>query len=419
MSSANLQGLQAFPEELEDRESWLEPFDWYREMREENPVRYDPERQSWDVFRYGDVKQILDDDETFSVNPRLASDFVEPDNPGEGLIFDTMLFQDPPRHDELRDVVDDEFQPRTLREREPHFRELAADLLDDAIEDDGDEGGTETEMELVDDLAYPFPVTVVAEFLGVPAEERDRFKEWSDTLVSAASADEGSGEYVERQQQAQMEMAQYFMEMIADRRESPQDDLMSQIVTAETSDGDRLSREEALGMCILLLIAGNITTTNLITNAVRCFSDADDDLFDRLRGDERALTTALEEVLRYRSPVQAMTRIATEDVTMRGETIEEGDRVIVWLGSANRDERQFEDADDFRPDRSPNQHLGFGHGTHYCLGAPLARLEAKIALTELLDRIGDVRLADEELRPTRSSFIYGVESLPIRYENRS
>ncbi|WP_135825209.1 cytochrome P450 [Halorussus ruber] len=412
MSSANPQGLQAFPEELQDRESWLEPFDWYREMREDDPVRYDPDRQTWDVFRYDDVKAILDDDEAFSVNPRLASDFVEPDNPGEGLIFDTMLFQDPPRHDELRSVVDDEFQPRTLREREPHFRELATEMLESAIADDGDE------MEVVADLAYPLPVTVIAELLGVPAEERDQFKEWSDTLVSAASDDEGGEEFAERQQQTQMEMAQYFMEMIEDRRENPRDDLMSQIVTAELSDGSHLSQEEALGMCILLLIAGNITTTNLVTNAVRCFADADGDLFDRLRGDEQALTNALEETLRYRSPVQAMSRIAAEDVTMRGETIEEGDRVIVWLGSANRDERQFEDADTFKPDRSPNQHLGFGHGTHYCLGAPLARLEAKIALTELLVRVEDVRIAETELQPTRSSFIYGVESLPIRYSER-
>jgi cytochrome P450 len=412
MSSADPQGLQTFPEELQDRESWLEPFDWYRRMREEAPVRYDPGRGSWDVFRYEDVKRVLDDDETFSVNPRLADDFVEPDNPGEGLIFDTMLFEDPPRHDELRSVVDDQFQPRTLREREPHFRDLAGDLLDDAVDRDGDT------LEVVEDLAYPLPVTVIAELLGVPAEERDRFKRWSDTLVEAAADDEGDEEYAQRQQQAQMEMAQYFLEMIEDRREDPRDDLMSRMVTAELSDGSTLSQEEVLGMCILLLIAGNITTTNLVANAVRCFADADADLFDRLRGDEKALTNALEEVLRYRSPVQAMSRVAAEDVTMRGETIEAGDRVIVWLGSANRDERRFDAADEFRPDRSPNQHLGFGHGTHYCLGAPLARLEAKVGLAELLERVENVELAAEDLRPTRSSFIYGVEALPVEYDER-
>ncbi|WP_138006553.1 cytochrome P450 [Halalkalirubrum salinum] len=411
MSSAGPQGLQAVPKELQDRESWLEPFEWYERMREEAPVRYDPERRTWDIFRYEDVKRVLDDDAVFSVNPREADDFVEPERPGEGLIFDTMLFQDPPRHDELRGVVDDWFQPRALADREPHFRELAGELLDDAV-------GADEQLDIVKDLAYPFPVTVIAELLGVPSSDRDRFKTWSDTLVEAASDDESVDAFADRQQQIQMEMAQYFLEMIEDRRENPQEDLLSVIVTAESSSGERLSQEEALGMCILLLVAGNITTSNLIANAVRCFAEVDADLFDELRGDDRALTSAIEEVLRYRSPVQAMSRVATEDVTMHGETIGAGDRIIAWLGSANRDERQFEAADAFRPDRSPNQHLGFGYGTHYCLGAPLARLEAKVGLSELLDRVENVQLAEAPLQPTRSSFIYGVESLPIRYDER-
>lgn len=411
MSSAGPQGLQAIPEELQDRRSWLDPFNWYHRMREEAPVRYDSERRTWDVFRYEDVKRVLDDDETFSVDPREADDFVEPEGPGQGLILDTMLFEDPPRHDELRGVVDEWFQPRTLADREPHFRELAGELLDDAV-------GTHGQMDVVEDLAYPFPVMVIAELLGISSSDRDQFKTWSDTIVEAASDEESVDAYAERQQQTQMEMAQYFLEMIENRRETPQEDLLSVIVTAESDAGGRLSREEALGMCILLLVAGNITTTNLIANAVRCFAEADADLFDELRGDDRMLTSAIEEVLRYRSPVQAMSRVATEDVTMRGETIKAGDRIIVWLGSANRDERQFEEADTFRPNRSSNQHLGFGHGTHYCLGAPLARLEAKVGLSELLDRVEDIRLTEAPLQPTRSSFIYGVESLPIRYNER-
>ncbi|MFU8869844.1 MAG: cytochrome P450, partial [Natronococcus sp.] len=136
MSSADPQGLQAFPDELSSREAWLEPFDWYREMRETAPVRYDPSRGCWDVFRYADVKRVLDDDGTFSVNPRLADDFREPERPEEGLLFETMLFQDPPRHDELRGVVDDAFEPRAIRELEPEIRELATDLLSDALADD-------------------------------------------------------------------------------------------------------------------------------------------------------------------------------------------------------------------------------------------------------------------------------------------
>lgn len=406
MSSADAQGLQAFPEELASREAWLEPFDWYRRMRENAPVRYDPSRETWDVFRYDDVKTLLDDDARFSVNPRNASDFQEPEGEGAGLILDTMLFQDPPRHDELRGIVDDAFQPRAIRDLEPRIRELTGELLDEAL------AANDGEMDLVEDLAYPLPVIVIAELLGVPADDRARFKQWSDTLV-AVTSDDGEGS-AERQQQAQMEMATYFMELIEKRREDPRDDLISRIATAELDDGTRLPREEALGMCMLLLIAGNITTTNLITNATRCFGNHD--LFAPLSGDESALSTAIEEVLRYRSPVQAMTRVAVEDVTIHGRSIEEGDRLVAWLGSGNRDERRFDDADAFVPDRTPNQHFGFGYGTHYCVGAPLARLEARVAISELLDRLETVALADAELTPTRSSFIYGVESLPIRFE---
>ncbi len=405
MSSAEPQGLQAFPEALSTREAWLEPYGWYREMRENEPVRYDPGRNSWDVFRYADVKQILNDDATFSVDPSKGTDFVEPEGEGAGLILDTMLFEDPPRHDELRGVVEDSFRPRAIRELEPRIRELTREILDDALEDEG-------EMDLVSEFAYPLPVVVIAELLGVPVEDRDRFKEWSDAIVSSASDDEGGAEFAERQQEVQREMGFYFLQLIEERRENPREDLISTIATAEI-DGEPLPREEVLGTCMLLLVAGNITTTNLITNAVRCFGESG--LFDAYVDAGAVPTPAIEEALRYRAPVQAMTRIATEDVTVAGETIGAGDRVIAWMGSANRDGRQFPDGDSFVPDRSPNQHLGFGHGTHYCLGAPLARLEAEAALSELFDRLADVEISETTLHPTRSSFIYGVESLPLRY----
>lgn len=407
MSSADPQGIQAFPEALTEPDAWLEPFEWYQEMREGSPVRYDPARGSWDVFRHADVKRVISDDETFSVDPRNASDFVEAGGEGEGLILDTMLFQDPPRHDELRAIVEEAFSPRVVAELEPRLRELMGDLLDDAL---ATNDGT---MDLVDELAYPFPVIVIAEVLGVPSEDRAQFGEWSESLVAAADGEAGA-EVAERQQASQREMAMYFLELIEDRRENPRDDLLSTIATAELSDGSTLPQQEALGMCMLLLIAGNITTTNLITNAVRCFGNHD--LFAELAGEENAIGTAVEEVLRYRAPVQAMTRVARSDVTLGGETIEEGDRLVAWLGSANRDSRQFATADEFVVDRAPTGHLGFGHGTHYCLGAPLARLEARVALSELLSRVDGLALADTDLSPTRSSFIYGVESLPIRYD---
>ncbi|MGA9400721.1 cytochrome P450 [Haladaptatus sp.] len=408
MSSSNPQGLQAFPDELSERKAWLEPFDWYREMREQEPVRYDPVRHVWDVFRYDDVKTILADDERFSVSPRNADGFQEPEGEEAGVMLDTMLLQDPPRHDELRGVVDDEFSPRSIRELEPRIRKLTTELLDEIL-------GEGDEIDLVEEFAYPLPVIVIAELLGVPAEDRDQFKTWSDAIVSAASEDENMEEFYERQGEMRQEMAFYFVQLMEDRRENPQDDLISTLVNAEI-DGEPLSHREILGTCILLLVAGNITTTNLITNAMRCFDE--DDTFDSLAGDDKALTTAIEEVLRYRSPVQAMTRVAMEDVTIGGETIEEGDRIVVWMGAANRDERKFDDADEFRADRVPNQHLGFGYSTHYCLGAPLARLEAKVALSELFSRVSNITIPETTFEPTRSSFIYGVDSLPIRFEQK-
>lgn len=412
MSASDLGGLRVLPDELDTRSAWLDPFDWYREMRETAPVRYDPDRYVWDVFRYDDVKTVMDDDELFSASPRNATDFEEPEGEDEGLILDTMLLQDPPRHDELRSVVDDAFEPRAVRELEPRIREVADSLLDEALV------GTTGEIDLVSALSYPLPVIVIAELLGVPESDRDQFRRWSHMLTRAASDDVDTEEFMREQREAGEEMATYFLTEIQDRRQEPRDDLLTTIATEEGSGG-RLSHREALGTCILLLVAGNITTTNLITNAVRCFGEADGDLYGRVARDEQFLTSAVEEVLRYRSPVQAMTRVAMEDVELGGETIEAGETLAVWLGSANHDDRQFAEPGSFRPGRSPNQHLAFGHGTHYCLGAPLARLEAKVALSTLADRLSTIELADAELQPTRSSFVYGVESLPVQYEKGS
>lgn len=396
------------PSALSDRESWLEPFDWYEQMRADAPVRYDERRGAWDVFRYDAVKSVLDDDERFSVDPRNAAGA----RPGEddGPIGGTMLTRDPPRHDELRSVVEEAFRPRQLRELEPRMRAMTHELLDEALAD------ADGQFDLVEALSYPLPVIVIAELLGVPSDEREQFKRWSDTVVRSADDTAEAETVVDDQQNAGEEMADYFARQIEARRQEPRDDLLTTIATNE-GDGGRLSRREALGMCTLLLTAGNITTTNLITNAVRCLDTQDAETHARLADDEAALTSAIEETLRHRSPVQAILRNVTEETELGGETLQPGEEVVLWAGSANRDEHQFDDADSFQPDRSPNQHLGFGYGTHYCLGAPLARLEAKVALDVLLNRLSGIEVVDTELQPVRSSFIYGVESLPVSYES--
>ena len=394
------------PEALSSRQRWLEPFEWYREMRADSPVRYDTDRELWDVFRYGDVKHVLDNDAVFSADPSTTG-FGDEFADAEGEpppVFDTMLFADPPEHDRLRGVVADFFTPRAISEQADRIRELTEGYVDDL----------DDEFDLVSELAYPMPVDVIAELLGVPTDDRAQFKRWSDTLVERPeSTTEAEMEaFQQRQQETQREMGEYFSALIDARRAEPRDDLITAIIEAEV-DGQRLTERELIGFCTLLLVAGNITTTNLITNAMRCFT-SQPGLLDDLRAGEVTPSTAIEEALRYRSPVQALFRVTRESTELGGREIPAGEGVVAWLGSANRDERAFDRANEFVVDRQPNQHLSFGYGTHYCLGAPLARLEAKIALETLLERLERIEPVDTDLQPIRSSFIYGVEAYPVR-----
>ncbi|MDS0259117.1 cytochrome P450 [Haloarcula sp. S1CR25-12] len=403
------QSLERVPSALSTREAWLDPFDWYAEMREDHPVRYDDHRECWDVFRYDDVDRILDDPETFSSDPRLASTIDLPPEDEQSPIMETMLLTDGDRHDRLRGVVEDWFRPRAIAGRAARFEEIAADLLDDAVE-----GGR---MDVIDDFAYPFPVIVIAELLGVPSEDRPQFRRWSETLVETPTdtSEAATEAYQERQQEASEELAEYFEEKLDARAREPRDDLIT--VIAEAASEDRLTHEEALGFCMLLLVAGNITTTNLIGNAMRCLT-AHPTALERVRDGSVSIESAVEEVLRYRSPVQALARIATEPVELRGTEIEAGDVVVPWLGAANRDGDVFADPGEFRIDRAPNPHFGFGRGTHYCLGAPLARMEARIGLNALFERAADIERRGETLQPVRSAFIYGVEEFPIEFRPR-
>ncbi|ODR82287.1 cytochrome [Haladaptatus sp. W1] len=388
------------PEELYDRQRQLDPFDWYARMRRESPVRYDESRKMWDVFRYEDVDRVLSDYDAFSSDMRDA----------EAVSFDddqamrrTMINAEPPEHDRLRRFVDERFRPETIRELQPRLESFAAEFLD-AVED-------ADRIDLVGDFAYPFPVTVIAELLGIPAERRDQFKSWSDALVASPTEETKTAmEKNERQRQrARREMAEYFGDLLDERADGDGDDL---ITLAATSDD--LEREEKIGFCILLLIAGNITTTNLITNAVWCFDEHD--VTDAVRTGEVDRKQAIEEVLRYRSPAQSIRRVATQDVELGGETIEAGELVTAWIGSANRDPDVFDAPEEFRPERSPNRHIAFGKGIHYCLGAPLARVEADVALDALLDRFDTVAPTDEPKRPLSTQLLHGLEALPCRVE---
>ncbi|HET7559689.1 MAG TPA: cytochrome P450, partial [Limnochordia bacterium] len=265
-------------------------------------------------------------------------------------------------------------------------------------------------IDLIKELAYPLPVIVIAELLGIPKEDRDRFKAWSDRIV--ASADNVLGGAGGDSDEAHQAMASYFHEVIAERRRRPQADLISALLAAEV-DGERLDEAEVIALCWLLLVAGNETTTNLIGNAILSLLEHPDQLA-RLRAHPDWLPSAIEEALRFRSPVQAMFRITTGEVELAGQRIPAGNRVVAWIGSANRDEGKFQRAEFFDIAREPNPHIAFGHGIHFCLGSPLARLEARIALGTFLARYPHFERADDQpLEPAHGFIVHGVTSLPL------
>jgi cytochrome P450 len=319
----------------------------------------------------------------------------------------SMLTANPPRHTRLRGLVSQVFTPRMIELLEPRFREIADELLEPAIE--------AGECDLVETLTYPLPVIVIAEILGVDPAHREQFKKWSDAVVA------GSGGNPEIQGTdfggAFYEMRQYFDQMCEERRRNPREDLISGLVQAEV-DGDKLTGDELFQMLWLLLVAGNETTTNLIGNAMLEFM-AHPDQLALVEADHSLIPSAIEEVLRFNSPVQATMRRAARDMHFHGRDIKQGEGMLTFLGAANRDPEQFPNPGVFDVRRTPNRHLAFGMGIHFCLGAPLARVEAKVAIDELLKRAKNFRRTTEGSLPRVPMFILrGVTSLPIAFDRR-
>ncbi|MEO5312805.1 cytochrome P450 [Pseudarthrobacter sp. CC12] len=376
----------------------LDPFPQYERMRAMAPVFQDSQSGSWHVFRYEDVQRVLSEHATFS--SRMGGD-----NPsGTGQLFAASLITtDPPRHRQLRSLVTQAFTPKAVDALAPRIAGLTNELLDGIAA-----GGS---ADLIRDLAYPLPVIVISELLGIPAEDRERFKHWSDVIVSQTRTAPAG----ETQDTTTSEMVEYFLALIDRRRSRPGTDLISSLLSAEIG-GQRLTVPELLGFCSLLLVAGNETTTNLIGNAVLCLAESPGTL-GRLLEEPGLLPQALEEVLRFRSPVQSMYRVAVAETVLSGQRVPAGAPIVAWIGSANRDGQQFLAAAEFDIDRSPNRHLAFGHGIHFCLGAPLARLEARIALEALLTRLPGLSLAPgAELERMESSIVYGLKELPVTWQ---
>lgn len=369
-----------------NEEHGLLPLAHFASMRATEPVAY--QDGAWHVYRYEDAKVIFADPGRFSSE---MSDSPSPDVPIEHSI----LRRDPPKHRQLRALVTQAFTPRAIEALAPRIETLAHELLDKAEARGG--------MDAIGDFAGPLPVLVIAEMLGIPPRDREQFKEWSDALV---------GTDYDRFMQCQREMSAYFGRIADERKRNPQDDLVSRLVQAE-ADGSPLAPVELIGFCILLLVAGNETTTNLLGGALLCFDDRRDD-WEAIRDDRSLLPGAIEETLRYCSPVQNMTRRVRQTAIVADRKLEAGEYVHLWIGSANHDEAVFERPDRFDIRRTPNQHLAFGHGIHFCLGAQLARLEARIALGALLDRFPNFRRdRTAPLERVDSSFVFGVKHLPV------
>jgi len=361
------------------------------------------------LFRHDDVQAALRDDARFSNSfpPSLAVRAAfgnEPPPPP------SMLGTDGAEHGRLRGLVNKAFTPRIVSRLEPRLREVAGELVDAAV----DAGA----VDLVQALTYPLPVTIIAEMIGIPAAERARFKAWSDRAV----ADLGVGllggfdaARMEAQQRLRQEMRAYLVPLAEQRKREPREDLMTGLVQAE-HEGSRLSHDEMLQMLILLLVAGNETTTTLIGNAVLALL-AHPEQAQRLRADLARVPAAVEETLRWSSPVQFAPRRASQRVVLHGVEIQPDDFVLCWIGSANRDERVFERAEVFDPERPRLPHLAFGFGPHFCLGANLARLEAVVAIETLLARTKSIEsaFASEAELPIHPSPVFrGVTGLPVR-----
>jgi cytochrome P450 len=384
-----------------DPELHEDPYPVYQRLRDEFPVHHNPELHFWTLSRYDDVLGALQAPDRFVSSkgvmvgaPPIEGDEDQPT--GAPLLITT----DRPRHTQLRSLVSRAFTPRRIARLEPRIRAIARGLLD------GVDG--RREFDLVHEFSGPLPTVVIAELLGVPAEDQKWFKEKS---TAVAEFDPTRPPTDPGEIGPAMELGRYLADVLAQRRNEPRDDLLSALLAAEI-DGERLSEPELIGFAFLLLVGGNETTTNLISNAAIQL-DRHRDQRQLLLDDPARIPTAVEEFLRYDSPVQGLGRTTTEPVTLHGVTIPEAQQVLLLFGAANHDERRIADPERFDVRRDPNPHLAFGFGAHFCLGANLARLEARVAFEELLTRFPGYRMTESRVERTCSGPVRGALRLPI------
>jgi cytochrome P450 len=385
-----------------------DPYPFYRRLREEDPVHrglpFEPQFEgAWHIARFADVSAMLKDprfgkaavaDERMAALPVEAQEYL-------GLLNLALLRADPPDHTRLRALVSKAFTPRMVENLRPRVEAIATALLGAA---DGDE------IDLIDQYAFPLSITVITEMLGLAYDDRDQLKRWAAVLVAAQEC-KRTLEIYGPASQAATEVVAFFHEQIARQRERPRPGILSDLI-AVREQGDKLSENELIVTCTLLLIAGHDTTVNLIGNGMLALLRNPDQLA-LLREHPELIQSAVEEFLRYESSSQMTGRIAHEDVEVRGKLIRRGDQINLLMGSANHDPEQFADPERLDVTRKDNRHIAFGHGIHYCLGAPLARLEAQVAIPLLLQRHPHLHLTDKGPERRETIGFRGLKHLPV------
>jgi cytochrome P450 len=396
-----------------DPEWATNPFPLYADLRQRAPVHRNA-LGFWVFARHADCLALLRDrrtsaDDAYIDPERLSAEFrfgSGADDPEVTAMRDMrpFLFRDPPDHTRLRGLVSKAFTPKVVESLRARTQQIVDELLDTAFEAD--------RVDLLESFAYPLPVRIICDMLGVPVADQDRFKSWSTSLARGLDPDFLlTGEAIKDRDDAVMQFAQYFFELLAERRRSPGDDLLSRLVEVE-DDGGVLSEAELLSTCILLLVAGHETTVNLISGGTLALLRHPDQL-ERFRTDPEVTRSGVEEMLRYVSPVQLTGRAMIEDIEIAGVTLQAGDFVMVLIASGNHDADQFPDPERFDVGRTSNNHLGFGFGIHHCLGAPLARMETQVALTSLVRRAPDLAVTVDEPTYKTNVVLRGMESLPV------
>lgn len=345
------------------------PYPWYRFMRDTHPVHYDEQMRMWYVFRYEDAQLILQDYNTFGQAL------------GQSYMGASFLSMNPPLHRKYRGIVSQAFTVSSITKMEPRIIAKVHELID-AVASSG-------KIDIVTDFSYPLPATLIRQLFGIPAADHHYFSQMSDNILDEVEKLSLITEFP-----AQDEMAEYLLPLIHQRRSEPTDDLISSLTSAEV-DGEKLSDYDIQATCILVLVAGYETTNMLISIAASCLTEHPE-VMAELRARPELMPGAIEEVLRYRAPVAGLPRMTTVDVQIGEATIPAGNMINVQLASVNRDERMFPDPDRFDIQRAPNRHVGFGYGIHACLGAQLARLEARIALNILLERLPGLQKSSDD-----------------------